>query len=149
VIGYDGWWGRGAQQWLQSVQTLCGHATIEWTGSEYQISVTQGTTLPLRGQPTGSTWQRHCPADQVIVGFDGRSSGYVDQLSFRCAPLASADGTTVTVGPITTLPPAGGDNGSVFPTTDCPSGQVAKGSHFRADNFPRAFSMVCGVPTVQ
>lgn len=40
---------------------------------------------PLAGGSGGTSFEMKCPQGQAIVGFQGRSGGYVDQLGFYCS----------------------------------------------------------------
>jgi hypothetical protein len=150
VIGYQGTQARSpTMPWLQSVQTLCGSLTVG-PGPGFAITTAPGTSLPLRGMSGGVSWSRPCPSNQVVVGFEGRSSGYVDQLAFHCAPLVITGGPgsyAVSRGPITITAPTDSNSGAPFAPIDCPAGQIAVGSNITADNFPRSFGLFCATPS--
>jgi hypothetical protein len=151
VIGYRGIQAHSpTMPWLESVQTQCGTLAIG-PAPVYAITVSTGTLLPMRGGTVGDSWSRMCPSNAVVVGFGGRSSGYVDQLSFRCAPLMITGGPgsyTVSIGSITTTQPTDSNSGFAFTPIDCPSGQIAIGSNITADNFPRSLGLICATPMV-
>lgn len=150
VIGYQGTQARSpTMPWLQAVQTQCGSLLVG-PGPGYAITTVTGTVLPLRGMSGGNTWRRPCPVNQVVVGFEGRSSPYVDQLAFRCAPLTitGAPGSrAISRGVITTTAPTDSSAGAPFAPIDCPAGQIAVGSSIAADNFPRSFGLFCATPS--
>jgi hypothetical protein len=151
VIGYQGTQAHSpAMPWLQSVQTRCGTLAIG-PGPTYAITTSTGALLPLRGGASGDSWSRMCPSNQVVVGFGGRSSGYVDQLSFHCVSLVITGGPgsyTVSFASITALPPTDSNSGFAFTPIDCPVGQIAAGSNITADNYPRSFGLFCVTPMV-
>jgi hypothetical protein len=151
VIGYQGTQGRSpTMPWLQAIQAQCGSLAVG-PGPGYAITTAPGTWLPLRGMSGGVSWSRPCPSSQVVVGFEGRSSGYVDQLALRCAPLTITGGPgshVVSRGLITTTAPTDSNSGSPFAPIDCPAGQIAVGSNVTADNYPRSFGLFCATPSI-
>ena len=70
-----------------------------------------------------------CPANQVIIGFSGRSAMYIEALIFRCAPLTisgNAPNYQLQIGNATNTSPIGGENaGTTFNAINCGAGQVA------------------------
>jgi hypothetical protein len=152
VIGYQGDV-TDADAGLQTpvvsrIRTVCGTLSLDGTASN-QVLVGPGATLPLRGLYSGPPWSQVCPANQVVVGFGGRSGDYLDQIGFECGhwvASASGGGTSFTMDTNTTLMPAGGDGGSAFPAVACPPGQMAIGTELRSGLFVDAFSLVCGTP---
>jgi hypothetical protein len=149
LLGFQGSVSKNPSiSWMHSVQGQCG--TISVVGQ--QIITTATVWLPERGQNGGVAWSSLCPPNQMVMGVDGRSSGYVDQLAIRCALLTvtGAPGAYgIAMGAATELPPVGSNAGTPFPTTDCPAGEVARGANIRADNYPRAFGLICGTPSIQ
>ena len=132
------------------LSSQCGAVTLVDNAGSYSVRVTSGATLATRGILSGSAWARTCAADQVIVGFRGRSGNLVDQLTFRCAPLiATFAGTwTITVGSTSDLEAIGGNGGNAFAQTDCPAGQVATIAPVRAGDGIDAFGLGCSTPIV-
>jgi hypothetical protein len=132
------------------IQTLCGAIVLDETASD-PVSITPGFALPERGTYPGLSWSESCAANDVVVGFSGRSGQYVDQLAFQCGHwiLSYPDGGPVlTMNATTSLPAVGGDGGSPFPLAACPTGQMAIGSALRAGFWLDAFSLQCGTPSL-
>jgi hypothetical protein len=126
---------------------VCG--TLQVTGTA--VSVNQGSSLPARGKVGVSAWSRTCPANQVVVGFAGRSGLLVDQLTFTCAPLAASAATVgapLTVGVATSLAAVGGTGGTAFAAIKCPAGEMARASSVRTGDNLAAFSLLCSKATV-
>jgi hypothetical protein len=148
VIGYQGFV-TGPEIGLTiigAIQGVCGELSLGG-GS---VTTDAGATLPMRGTTQDVPWTQMCPADEVVVGFSGRSGAALDQVAFECAPWTASndvDGGALSAGTIVTLTPAGGDGGSPYEDT-CPSGQLARGSNLRAGNWVDAFGLVCGTPTL-
>ncbi|HXI60651.1 MAG TPA: hypothetical protein VNO55_31535 [Polyangia bacterium] len=132
----------------RQIAAHCGIVQIVGT----TVTVKPGATLPARGMAGTMAWTRTCPADQVIVGFSGRTGSFVDQLVFVCAPVtaaSSAVGTTLTPGATTTsLTAIGGNGGMAFATVKCATGQLGAGSLVREGDVMDAFSIVCGRATI-
>jgi subtilisin family serine protease len=129
---------------------IAGHCgVIQIVGTT--VSIKAGATLPTRGKAGTSSWTRDCPANQVVVGFSGRSGLLVDQIAFSCAPLVasgSTSGSALTVGTSTTLAAIGGTGGTAFTTTKCLTGEVATLARVRAGDNLDAFGLACGKATV-
>jgi hypothetical protein len=102
--------------------------------------------LPTHGMMAPTPWTRTCPANEVMVGFTGRSGAFLDQLVFSCAPLTAASealGTALTPGTAAALAPVGGGGGMPFAQIACPAGQVASGSLVRTGDYLDAVSLIC------
>ena len=152
IIGYHGTESRSpSMPWLQGIQTQCGQLQVG-PAPGYAITTSIGMLFPIRGIGSGNAWMALCPPDQVVVGFEGRTSDWVAQLAFRCAPLSVTSGPggyAVTVGgPITTTVSAGSNAGTAFSPIDCPAGRIAGATSLRTDNYPRTFALQCGVPVL-
>lgn len=151
VIGFHGSEARSpTMPWLQAIQTQCGRLTIG-PAPGYAVTTSTGMLHPAHGLTSGNDWSALCPANQVVVGFEGRQSDWIAQLTFRCAPLTvtiSPTGPTLTVGGITKTEAAGSEAGSPFDPIDCAPGQIAPAVRLTTDNYPRSFRLVCGQPIV-
>jgi hypothetical protein len=82
----------------------------------------------------------------MVVGFDVRAGVFIDQLTFRCAPLTIGGGPdtyTLTLGAVTSIDPIGGMGGVIFPQINCMTGGVAVGSVLRAGTAIDAFGLAC------
>ncbi|MEA2700338.1 MAG: hypothetical protein QOI66_4609, partial [Myxococcales bacterium] len=131
----------------RQIAARCGVVQIVGT----TVTIKPGATLPVRGMAGTMAWTRTCPADQVVVGFSGRSGSYVDQLVLICAPLtaaSSAVGAALMPGGTTSLTAIGGNGGSAFAAIKCATGQVGAGSLVREGDFMDAFSIVCSKATI-
>src|SRR6185312_16135021 len=108
--------------------------TISGTGP-YTITIAAGGLTPLEGAlGDGVLWTLACPANQVVVGFSGRSGALLDFLSPDCAPLSitgSPGSYVVTIGSVTSVPGVGDTGGSPFSDTPCPAGEVATDTNLR------------------
>jgi hypothetical protein len=132
---------------VDQIQTICGIAKVPTTGGA--ATVTAGTTLIVRGDVAGTAVAATCPANQVVVGFDGRAFALLDQLSIRCAPVAVAADGGVTIGTPTNLAPVGGTGGDPFPRTDCGPGAVAVGANIYTRSYVSAFGLACATVGAQ
>jgi hypothetical protein len=70
-------------------------------------------------------------------------------IQFRCAPLLVSGSGTITTGAVTILEGVGGAADNTFPTTDCASGQVARGQDLTAATWLSAFGLLCATPQRQ
>jgi hypothetical protein len=127
----------------------CGAVSPVDNGGSYGVTVTPSAVLDLHGVLGTFNWTRTCPADQVIVGFGGRSGQLIDQLIFRCAPISVTPELAVTIGTITELAAAGGSGGNPFTTVDCTAGQVGTMARIRAGDSIDAFGIACSSVTAQ
>ncbi len=134
---------------VAQIQASCGKLAVDPSGA---VTVAPIAMLPEHGMYTGPSWADLCGANQVVVGFSGRSGQYVDDLSFECAHwvVSNVGGSAVlTIDGTSTLPPAGGDGGSAFPAVSCPPGEMAVGTALRSGFWLDAFSLVCGTPGLE
>jgi len=125
----------------------CGIVQISGT----TVTVSAGGSLPTRGKLGTSAWTSDCPANQVVVGFSGRSGLLVDQLALRCAPLVAAaatSGSPLTVGTGASLTAIGGTGGSAFAAVSCPTGEVATMARVRTGDNLDAFGLGCAKGTI-
>jgi hypothetical protein len=131
----------------RQIAARCGVLQIAGT----TVTVTPGAMLPIHGMMAPTPWTRTCPANQVMVGFTGRSGSFMDQLVFDCAPLTAASaapGANLTPGTAAPLPAIGGTGGMPFAQINCPAGQVASGSLVRTGDFMDAVSLICSRATI-
>jgi hypothetical protein len=141
-----------AINWLRGFQAICGKLTITGTGP-YNVQTTRAETLPAPSSSMGSmTQQRLCPADQMVVGFGGKSGGYIDHLDFICAPLTIAGASpTFTLAVGASSPPLaslGGPGGQPFTAIRCGPNQIAVGDAGRSSQFVDAFGLICATPSL-
>ena len=76
---------------------------------------------------------------------------YIDQLTFRCAPLAISGGPdayTLSIGTMSAIDPIGGAGGMIFPPINCNPGGVAIGSIVRAGIAIDSFGLACAPPSL-
>jgi hypothetical protein len=124
---------------VAQLQTKCGAPSV---GTDGKITIAPSATLPLRGGISSPLHALDCPANDVLMGFDGHAGALLDQLSVRCAPLLLA-GKAVTIGTPTDIGPEGGAGGTPFPRTDCPAGMVAVGTNTALRNWVSGFGLIC------
>jgi hypothetical protein len=149
VIGYQGFLTAPSVglTLVGGIETVCGELAVG--ESSVALTTRPGAILPMRGGSRTSPWLQMCPADEVVVGFSGRSGLYLDQIAFECAPWVATeagDDAEPSLGRMVTLTAAGGDSGGPF-VVPCPDGQVARGSHVGAGDWVDAFGLICGSPT--
>jgi hypothetical protein len=159
LIGFDGTMdvgfnvcGRMGDCWLQSVTGHCGKLALVGSGP-FTVAITAAENLPVRGGPGNRPLAPAiCPQNQMIVGFTGRSSAYIDRLSFYCAPINvvgdSSNGYTASVGSTTLVGPLGGNGGTAFGDVFCNQGEVAVGTNLHAGAWIDGFGLDCGAVTL-
>jgi hypothetical protein len=170
ALGYYG--GQGGQAewnlfWANCVPggnswTACSYP-YEWWGSDGAIfpiglmfRYTNGYTARSSWDGAGTwyagwagstpfNWEHHfqCPNNQYIVGFMGRSGGYIDRLSFICG---TPDRTQVT-WPSSNAWLGNSTGGTAFGEF-CPMGQVAVSFHGRMGAWMDGIQMLCNWPYV-
>ena len=116
-----------------------------------KVTITAAASLPTRGNTGTAAWSRVCPANQVVVGFAGRSSTVVNQLSIVCAPLTAASmtpGAAVNVGTAVAVAAVGGTGGTAIAAIKCATGEVATMPRVRTSVNLDAFGLGCGRITV-
>jgi hypothetical protein len=149
VIGYQGY--LHPNGYHGQIQAQCGIPSISGSGP-YAITIATGALTTLEGlQGDGVLWTLACPANQVVVGFSGRSGALLDFLSPDCAPLSitgSPGSYAVTLGAATSVPGVGDSGGSAFSDTTCPAGEVATENHLRAGDGIDYFGIGCSTPVV-
>jgi hypothetical protein len=138
--------------WLKNIQGICGKLSISGTAT-FSVNTAMAETLPLAGIGMGSTTQtRMCAANQVVIAFKGHSGGYIDELSFVCAPLnisGTSPNFTLSIGAASAaLATLGGPGGSPFAQINCPANQIAVGQTGRSGTFIDAFGLLCAAPTL-
>jgi len=138
---------------LRTVQGVCAPLSVSAT-APYNVTVGATNLLPLRGiLPTPSTQQTaNCPANQVVIGFQGRQAQFIEALQMRCAPLTITGASptfTLATGAVTTTGLLGSATaGATFPALDCPANQVAVAQAPRAGSAIDSFGVVCRTPTL-
>lgn len=146
IVGFQGFTSPAPQgEYINRIQIVCGTPVITGSGP-YLVEVGSGTTLPERGTGGNKAWSRFCSTDHVVIGFEGRSGAYIDQLVFYCAPL-EISGTpgayTLSFGTWEVLTDIGGTGGGAFPRTDCSAGFAAHGGEGRAGSSIDKFQLAC------
>jgi len=152
LIGFKGTVdAAGGMSYLRSVQGVCGNLAVTGSGP-YTVTVAQVGTLPVRETASAVAQSVTCPSNQIIVGFGGRSGGYIDALSFRCAPLTiggAAPSYTLGLGTISTTGIIGGaTGGSDFASIDCGAGMVAVGQAPHGGAAIDSFGLVCATASL-
>ena len=139
--------------YLSTFQAMCATVAISGT-STYTAHTVPAETLPQPGTAAQGTMTqtRVCGADQVVVGFSGRSGARIDQIALVCAPLVvggNAPSFTLSIGtqsqPLLGL---GGPGGGAFGPFNCGANQIAVGHSGRTSDFVDAFSLLCSTPTL-
>lgn len=139
MVGFDGV--VGADGYITQIAVVCAALRVE--GDRVVTGATM--TSPRRGLNPGTDVSLRCPADQLIVGFEGRAGGLIDQVRFACAPYtaAVADGGRVVVrGAVTVTEPVGGSGGAPFARISCSDG-AAQGAAIRAGDGVDSFALRC------
>ncbi len=130
---------------------MCGSLSITGT-TAFTVTTSMTQTLLARGMPSPVPQTRMCGANQVVVGFGGRSGGYIDQLTFACAPLiisGTAPAFRLSIGQSEMMPMGlGGPGGAAFVPILCPAGQVAVGDAGRSGGAIDAFGLLCAPPSL-
>jgi hypothetical protein len=141
----------GGQSPIRSVQGVCAPLSVTTT-TPYQVKVGAGTSLPLRNVASTVPVVAMCPTDQVLVGFGGRYSQYVDGLDFRCAPLVISGASptyTLSIGGKTTTSTIGAaSGGTTFTAIFCPNNQVGVAQDPHAGSAIDAFAIACATPSL-
>jgi hypothetical protein len=144
VIGFDATETSDESPYVGRIRTVCGALVVTHVGPSISIEVGATTALVVRGTGTGTTMSLRCPKNQVVIGYEGRSGSWVDQLSFRCAPLALVNkDTEVVLGPVTKIGPVGGGGGGARGEIDCGASEVAVGSRVLAESVVKVFALPC------
>jgi hypothetical protein len=136
------------------VQGLCGSIVVGATAG-CPVTVVAGASLPQRGVGDAAV-DLLCPANQMIVGFNGHADKVVNQLGFDCARIVVdpvPGGYALSLGPISRITPVGATGGNAF-IDDCPAGQIAKGNTVVvADDEAaapiQAFGLVCAAASIR
>lgn len=140
MVGFDGT--LGADNYITQIAVVCAALRVE--GDRVRTGAT--TSLPRRGINPGSSVSARCPADQLLVGFEGRAGGLIDQLSLACAPytVATTGGAGRGVrGTVTLTDPVGGGGGAAFTRISCSGDGAAQGAALRAGDGLDALGLRC------
>ena len=136
---------------LRSIGGVCGTLSIG-AAAPYNITTGAGGNLPEREAPTTGVETAMCPANQVIVGFSGKSAMYMEALSFRCAPLSvagNAPNFTLQFGNATDSALVGDENtGTNFAAINCAAGQAAVSQVMNAAAAVDNFGLACAALTL-
>jgi len=121
---------------LRSAQGICGTLAVS-ASPPYTVTVTQASPLPMHEIAAAQQQVALCPANQVMVGFAGRSTStsWVDSVDVRCAPL-TIKGTAPKFGLVIGTPAVatsigGFTGGTAFTPNDCAAGDLAVGQIVR------------------
>ena len=136
---------------LRSIGGVCGTLSVG-AASPFAVTTGNGMALAEREAPNAMVETAMCPANQVIVGFSGKSSVYMEALSFRCAPLTiagSAPNFTLQIGNATDSGMVGDENtGTAFAAINCAAGQVAVSQVLNAAAAVDNFGLRCAALTL-
>lgn len=146
LIGLDGEQQDSGFELFTAIVGNCGSLHVQPDGTT--ITVTPEGTLPLRGDTSFSIpFTLQCPANQVVVGFEGNAGTAVDAATLKCAPL-SIQGGTIVIGAVTVLSPTpGGTMGAPY-DEPCQAGLVVRGRFGYSDTILQALGMICTRPTL-
>jgi hypothetical protein len=76
---------------LTSLAGQCGSLKVDGTaGDPFPVTVSPERRAATRGMPQGQAFTALCPANQMVVGFEGRAGSFIDQFVVVCAPLTVA-----------------------------------------------------------
>jgi hypothetical protein len=132
------------------LRVQCGSLHVTRTEPPYTVEVTPGALLAARGKTAaGAPWTALCPANQVVVRYDGQFDDYVESLSTTCAQLeVSADRRGIRFVGHEQLPAYGSGPSPGF-EEDCEIlGQVVAGADTRAGGWIDSIRPVCAPLTV-
>jgi len=114
---------------LDSVQARCAEVVRE--DKPRGFGTGSATTLPVRGTQGPARQDATCPADQVVVGFEGTTGQWIDSLSVYCATVSievKSNLAVVQIGQPMRLPVAlGSPSQGVLDSVHCDTGKVAVG----------------------
>jgi hypothetical protein len=139
---------------VNGLTAICGTLTLApEEGNLLQIE--PGMVFPERGglAPVDGG-EALCPANQVVVGFEGYYNDWLRKITLSCASIdvVNHDGTTeIVVGAPTPLPEFGKASDPppiAFPYTGCPAGQLARGAQIDAGAWLEALGLECATPTL-
>jgi hypothetical protein len=143
------------ETYLRSAQAICGSLSIGET-EPWAITVTETQPLLMHEIASTEVQTARCPANQVMVGFAGRSGLWMDSVDVRCAPLtilgvspsfllvAGTASKAATIG--------GATGGSPFDPLECAAGSVAVGQLIRTIHSGvvlGAFGVQCAAITLE
>ena len=155
IVGFDGTMDLAmdsATPWLKSARAFCSSLTLQGTGP-FTIAYAVGEILGPLGGPSDFMQMAPCPADQVAVGFAGKSGSFIDQLYPLCAPLTvqgnATDGYTIAIGNYSSSAnQIGGIGGNQFTDILCNPGEIVTGWTGRSGSWFDAFGLLCGPVTL-
>lgn len=97
------------------------------------------STSATAGGLGGGPFYTLCPDGQALVGLQGRSGSYVDQLGIQCAPVSAWS----RCGTVQSTYYAGGGRGGVAFTDTCPKGYALTSISGRSGAYADAIQGVC------
>lgn len=143
------------ETYLRSAQAICGSLSIGAT-EPWAITVTETETLTMHEIASTEAQTARCPANQVMVGFAGRSGLWMDSVDVRCAPLTilgMSPSFLLVAGTASKAATIGGaTGGSPFDPLECAAGSVAVGQLIRTIQngvVLGAFGVQCAAITLQ
>lgn len=151
LIGVSGT--SGGVVGLNSVQGACGVIEVTGAAPGYQLSTRPSATLGPYGPVRPTTHDGSCPANQVVVGFEGGSGSWINYLFIYCATLTvtgSAGSYAVTVGAPSRVPSRlGPEGGTPFAARYCPAGEIAAGILGASGSAIDRFGVYCARPVAR
>jgi hypothetical protein len=88
-----GWWSVGtsvnaAAGGVESVGMQCATGTLTLSATnQLTLALLKQGTATHYGYTTGTSFDEDCAANEVLIGYDGRSGWYFDEIQPVCAPL--------------------------------------------------------------
>ena len=154
LIGFDGTMFAAdnpndpGRTYLAGFRPRCGALEVG-AHPPHLVKVTPIQFLTNRGAEDGGggDWESMCARDQVVVGYQVRSTGSVRSLRIACAAVSwmrTAPGEgEVLVGAPVTLPWTVEHDGEIRPEVPCPDDSVAMGVHGRSGAWIDGIGLSC------
>jgi hypothetical protein len=136
---------------LDSVQARCAEVVRE--GKPRGFGTGNTTTLAVRGTQGPARHDATCPADQVVVGFEGTTGQWIDNLYVDCAAVSievKSNLAVVKIGEPMRLPVAlGSPSQGVLESVHCDAGKVAVGIGGASGYAVDRIALRCARPTLR
>ena len=146
LIGLDGYVQPDGLELLTAISGTCGSLHVQADGTTVTVQTEGG--LPLYGDTNfAGPFSLQCPANQVVVGFEGNAGTAVDSATIQCAPL-TIQGGMIAIGTVTTLLPAPGGTAGTPYNEPCQLGRIARGRFGYYDSILEGIGLTCSLPTV-
>jgi hypothetical protein len=129
LTGFDGRSGGSVDRLQPACSTLSLAAAPANPPTSFQVTTGSAMLLAAAGGTGGSAFSDRCPANQVVIGINGRHLPEVGRFGFVCGSVVAArSGPSspwqITVTRTVNSPQHGGTSGTMFEYL-CPVGSVA------------------------